>query len=108
RRRSGCPRRCRSAAARPAPRPPAGPPPWASPAPGCCGWASAAPPATSAAGADTVYVHLYDVTDTEHIALLGREVVAQLALPRSRPSSPHRGRRPARLTFASDPALACP
>jgi hypothetical protein len=28
---------------------------------------------------DTVYLHLYDVTDTKHIALLGREVVAQLA-----------------------------
>lgn len=32
-----------------------------------------------AAGADTVYFHLYDVADTEHIALLGREVVSQLA-----------------------------
>jgi alkanesulfonate monooxygenase SsuD/methylene tetrahydromethanopterin reductase-like flavin-dependent oxidoreductase (luciferase family) len=32
-----------------------------------------------AAGADTVYLHLYDVTDTEHIALLGRDVVSQLA-----------------------------
>src|SRR5262249_56558913 len=26
-----------------------------------------------AAGADTVYLHLYDVTDTEHIALLARD-----------------------------------
>jgi len=32
-----------------------------------------------AAGADTVYLHLYDVTDTEHVALLGRDVVSQLA-----------------------------
>jgi alkanesulfonate monooxygenase SsuD/methylene tetrahydromethanopterin reductase-like flavin-dependent oxidoreductase (luciferase family) len=30
------------------------------------------------AGADTVYCHLYDVTDTDHIRLLGRDVLPQL------------------------------
>jgi hypothetical protein len=30
------------------------------------------------AGADTVYFHLYDVTDLDHIRLLGREVLPQL------------------------------
>jgi F420-dependent oxidoreductase-like protein len=30
------------------------------------------------AGADTVYCHLYDVNDVEHILLLGREVLPQL------------------------------
>jgi hypothetical protein len=30
------------------------------------------------AGADTVYVHLYDVADLDHIRLLGREVLPQL------------------------------
>jgi F420-dependent oxidoreductase-like protein len=30
------------------------------------------------AGADTVYLHLYDVTDTEHVRLLGAEVLPQL------------------------------
>jgi hypothetical protein len=32
----------------------------------------------SAAGADTVYFHLYDVADTDHVRLLGREVLPQL------------------------------
>jgi alkanesulfonate monooxygenase SsuD/methylene tetrahydromethanopterin reductase-like flavin-dependent oxidoreductase (luciferase family) len=31
-----------------------------------------------AAGADTVYCHLYDVNDTDHIRLLGAEVLPQL------------------------------
>jgi len=31
-----------------------------------------------AAGADTVYFHLYDVTDLDHVRLLGREVLPQL------------------------------
>jgi len=31
-----------------------------------------------AAGADTVYFHLYDVTDLDHVHLLGREVLPQL------------------------------
>ena len=31
------------------------------------------------AGADTVYFHLYDVADTDHIRLLGREVLPQLS-----------------------------
>ena len=31
-----------------------------------------------AAGADTVYVHLYDVTDLDHVQLLGREVLPRL------------------------------
>ena len=31
-----------------------------------------------AAGADTVYFHLYDVNDVDHILLLGREVLPQL------------------------------
>ncbi len=48
--RFGCPPRCRCAAAKPAARPPAAPPPWARPGPGCCGWASPAPPATWPAG----------------------------------------------------------
>jgi len=30
------------------------------------------------AGADTVYFHLYDVADLDHIRLLGREVLPQL------------------------------
>jgi alkanesulfonate monooxygenase SsuD/methylene tetrahydromethanopterin reductase-like flavin-dependent oxidoreductase (luciferase family) len=30
-----------------------------------------------AAGADTVYFHLYDVTDLDHVRLLGREVLPQ-------------------------------
>lgn len=30
-------------------------------------------------GADTVYLHLYDVTDTDHVRLLGAEVLPQLA-----------------------------
>jgi F420-dependent oxidoreductase-like protein len=32
-----------------------------------------------AAGADTVYFHLYDVTDLDHVRLLGREVLTQVA-----------------------------
>jgi F420-dependent oxidoreductase-like protein len=32
----------------------------------------------AAAGADTVYFHLYDVADLDHIRLLGREVLPQL------------------------------
>ena len=32
-----------------------------------------------AAGADTVYFHLYDVTDLDHVRLLGAEVLPQLA-----------------------------
>jgi F420-dependent oxidoreductase-like protein len=32
-----------------------------------------------AAGADTVYLHLYDATDADHIRLLGAEVLPQLA-----------------------------
>jgi len=32
-----------------------------------------------AAGADTVYLHLYDVTDLDHVRLLGAEVLPQLA-----------------------------
>ena len=31
-----------------------------------------------AAGADTVYFHLYDVTDLDHVRLLGREVLPQV------------------------------
>ena len=31
-----------------------------------------------AAGADTVYFHLYDVTDLDHVRLLGREVLPRL------------------------------
>ena len=31
--------------------------------------------------ADTVYLHLYDVTDTDHIRLLGREVLLRLGEP---------------------------
>jgi alkanesulfonate monooxygenase SsuD/methylene tetrahydromethanopterin reductase-like flavin-dependent oxidoreductase (luciferase family) len=31
-----------------------------------------------AAGADTVYLHLYDVTDTDHVRLLGAEVLPRL------------------------------
>ena len=31
-----------------------------------------------AVGADTVYFHLYDVTDLDHVRLLGREVLPQL------------------------------
>ena len=31
-----------------------------------------------AAGADTVYFHLYDVADLDHVRLLGREVLPQL------------------------------
>jgi hypothetical protein len=31
------------------------------------------------AGADTVYFHLYDVADTDHIRLLGREVLPRLS-----------------------------
>ncbi|MGB6576626.1 MAG: 5-methyltetrahydropteroyltriglutamate--homocysteine S-methyltransferase [Streptosporangiaceae bacterium] len=46
RRRFGCLPRCRCAAAGPATRPPAGPPRWGTPAPGCCRWESPAPPAT--------------------------------------------------------------
>jgi hypothetical protein len=34
--------------------------------------------ASREAGADAAYFHLYDATDTEHIALLGHEVVSQL------------------------------
>ena len=30
------------------------------------------------AGADTVYFHLYDVADLEHVGLLGREVLPRL------------------------------
>ena len=30
-----------------------------------------------AAGADTVYFHLYDVSDLDHVRLLGREVLPQ-------------------------------
>jgi hypothetical protein len=30
-------------------------------------------------GADIVYLHLYDVTDSDHIRLLGAEVLSQLA-----------------------------
>ena len=33
-----------------------------------------------AAGADTVYFHLYDVADLDHVRLLGREVLPQLDL----------------------------
>ena len=29
-------------------------------------------------GADTVYFHLYDVTDLDHVRLLGREVLPQV------------------------------
>jgi F420-dependent oxidoreductase-like protein len=36
----------------------------------------------SAAGADTVYFHLYDVTDLDHVRLLGEEVLPRLNLPR--------------------------
>jgi F420-dependent oxidoreductase-like protein len=32
----------------------------------------------AAAGADTVYLHLYDVADLDHVRLLGREVLPQL------------------------------
>ncbi len=32
-----------------------------------------------AAGADTVYFHLYDVADTDHVRLLGSEVLPRLA-----------------------------
>jgi alkanesulfonate monooxygenase SsuD/methylene tetrahydromethanopterin reductase-like flavin-dependent oxidoreductase (luciferase family) len=32
-----------------------------------------------AAGADTVYCHIYDATDPDHIRLLGAEVLPQLA-----------------------------
>jgi hypothetical protein len=28
-----------------------------------------------ASGADTVYFHLYDVTDLDHVRLLGREIL---------------------------------
>jgi hypothetical protein len=31
-----------------------------------------------AVGADTVYFHLYDVTDLDHVRLLGREVLPQV------------------------------
>jgi hypothetical protein len=31
-----------------------------------------------AAGADTVYFHLYDVTDLHHVRLLGREILPQV------------------------------
>ena len=31
-----------------------------------------------AAGADTVYFHLYDVADLDHVRLLGREVLPRL------------------------------
>ena len=31
-----------------------------------------------AAGAGTVYFHLYDVTDLDHVRLLGREVLPQV------------------------------
>jgi hypothetical protein len=31
-----------------------------------------------AAGADTVYFHLYDVTDLDHVRLLGREILPQV------------------------------
>ena len=31
-----------------------------------------------AAGADTVYFHLYDVADLDHVGLLGREVLPRL------------------------------
>ena len=31
-----------------------------------------------AAGADTVYFHLYDVADTDHVRLLGSEVLSRL------------------------------
>ena len=31
-----------------------------------------------AAGADTVYFHLYDVADTDHVRLLGSEVLPRL------------------------------
>ena len=30
------------------------------------------------AGADTVYLHLYDVADLDHVRLLGREVLPRL------------------------------
>ncbi len=30
-------------------------------------------------GTDTVYLHLYDVADLDHIRLLGREVLPQLS-----------------------------
>jgi hypothetical protein len=33
---------------------------------------------TGQAGADTVYFHLYDMTDLDRIRLLGREVLPQL------------------------------
>ena len=32
-----------------------------------------------AAGADTVYFHLYDVTDLDHVRLLGCEILLQVA-----------------------------
>jgi F420-dependent oxidoreductase-like protein len=34
----------------------------------------------AAAGADTVYLHIYDIHDLDHIALIGAEVLPQLAL----------------------------
>jgi hypothetical protein len=33
----------------------------------------------AAAGADTVYFHLYDVADLDHVRLLGSDVLPQLA-----------------------------
>jgi hypothetical protein len=35
--------------------------------------------APAAVGADTVYFHLYDVTDLDHVRLLGVEVLPKLA-----------------------------
>jgi F420-dependent oxidoreductase-like protein len=34
------------------------------------------------AGADTVYFHIYDIDDLDHVALLGAEVLRQMGVPR--------------------------
>ena len=35
------------------------------------------------AGADTVYLHIYDIHDLDHIALIGAEVLPHVALDRT-------------------------
>jgi 2-methylisocitrate lyase-like PEP mutase family enzyme len=50
--------------------------------PVCCGptrgEAAGRAAALGEAGADTVYFHLYDVTDLDHVRLLGAEVLPQV------------------------------
>jgi alkanesulfonate monooxygenase SsuD/methylene tetrahydromethanopterin reductase-like flavin-dependent oxidoreductase (luciferase family) len=42
----------------------------------------------AAAGADTVYLHVYDIHDLDHIALIGAEVLPRLGAVSTAPSPP--------------------